>query len=136
MLAEERGQRGGSNLGPGQQRGDGASLENSHQLEPLLLTHPDDDWSSDAELWNSPCPRRGSMYVDTQFRMAVWLALLLSGYLIQRATCSIGYPHDCLRNINYYEIFSDMTSLSLYGIALGWFVGFTESPRWFWLTDR
>lgn len=35
--------------------------------------------------------------------------------------------------INYYEFFSDVTSLLLYGLALGWFIGISEHSRFSWL---
>jgi len=38
--------------------------------------------------------------------------------------------------MDYYEIFSDMTSLALYGLALGWFVGVAERSRFQWLFSR
>lgn len=33
----------------------------------------------------------------------------------------------------YYETFSDVTNLALYGLALGWAVGLTERPRFLWI---
>ena len=40
------------------------------------------------------------------------------------------------KKIGYFELFSDLTSLALYGLALGWFVGVSEHSRFTWLFSR
>jgi hypothetical protein len=38
--------------------------------------------------------------------------------------------------IDYYEFFSDITTLSLYSLALGWFIGISERSRFNYLFNR
>ena len=133
VLAEERAH---SDLAVPRSAEDSNALETGDRLNSFLLPHPDDSVSSDGEIWGYSFSHDGHMYVATQIRMAIWIALLVSGYFVERTTCSLGYPQDCLRKLDYYEIFSDMTSLALYGIALGWFVSITAPFRWHWIMNR
>lgn len=38
-------------------------------------------------------------------------------------------------NVSVYELFSDLTSIGLYGLVLGWFVGFGDRVRFNWLCN-
>ena len=67
---------------------------------------------------------------------ASWLAVLLAGYAVQRVACQVGLPNDGLRQIEFLEAFSDITSLGMYGAVLGWFVGVTSPSRFKWLFSR
>jgi hypothetical protein len=62
--------------------------------------------------------------------------LLLAGYGVQRAICPLGLPDDCLVAVDFYEVFSDITDILLYGVALGWFVGIAQPSRAAWLFSR
>jgi len=45
-------------------------------------------------------------------------------------------PNFCFIQIDYYEFYSDITNLGLYGLALGWFIGITERSRFQWVFSR
>ena len=65
--------------------------------------------------------------------MVVWLLTLLGGYLVQRGVCHLGAPSDCLTDMTYLEWYTDLTSLLLYGLVLGWCCGIMEEYRFSWV---
>lgn len=100
-------------------------------ISPLLIPHPEDEISDD----DAPSPRLmgGRDYIRQNIYMVTWQFTLFLGYLVQRMSCRLGVPSDCLKETSYFEFFSDITCLALYGLALGWLVGITEHSRFRWL---
>lgn len=62
------------------------------------------------------------------------MIFLLTGYFVQRGACQFNLPQDCV-DATVYELFSDLTSIALYGLVLGWFVGFGDRVRFNWLCN-
>lgn len=68
--------------------------------------------------------------------VGVWLLVLAGGYLVERVACLAGLPYDCIREPDYYEYFSDLSDMALYGGLLGWAVGVLAPHRFSWLASR
>lgn len=81
-------------------------------------------------------PPHGDEYCVTYLRMAAWLAVLYLVYAEQRLCAWLGLPKDGLQQITFLELFSDVSSIAMYGAVLGWFVGVTDPRRFAWLTTR
>lgn len=81
-------------------------------------------------------PPGGDAYCAAYLAQAAWLAALLGGYSVQRVACQLGLPSDGLRHLSSYELFADLTSVALFGLVLGWFVGVACPRRFAWLFCR
>jgi hypothetical protein len=61
--------------------------------------------------------------------------LLIACFLAEHLFLVLSFFPSLLQ-IDYYEFFSDITTLSLYSLALGWFIGISERSRFNYLFNR
>ena len=73
------------------------------------------------------------------FKLLYFVFFLFLGKLFRQISLS-KFNHVPLSflpfQIDYYEFFSDITTLSLYSLALGWFIGIAERPRFSYIFNR
>ena len=86
----------------------------AEQLTAMLMKHA-----------NSELPERSKRHA----RMACWLGLLASNWLVVKACCEVGLPTACAAGWDMARSFTGLQTLLLYGALLGFFVDIQDEHR-------
>lgn len=61
--------------------------------------------------------RSGDAYVEQAKRAAVWMALLLICWLLQRLMCEFNLPPECDLPMDALEVLTDLLTLMVFGLT-------------------